>query len=276
MSVAIVQGSAGGLGLALTTHLLRHTSLKVYALTHGSASDLESKLSHLPAERVKVIGKVDVTEESSLQKAAEQVREETGANQVRLIACLAGILQPEKSLSAIDIDSALQSFKINSLGHLLTYKHFVPLLPSKKDFNEMTADFNQGKEDPAKGLISKEGSLCFSLSARVGSIADNEKGGWYSYRASKAALNQIIRCLDHELANKSSSALAIGYHPGTVLTSLSRPVVGHKAQPKPDEGVFTVEQAVEHMTGVMSRTSREGREGWGGRCWDWRGERVPY
>ena len=111
----------------------------------------------------------------------------------------------------------LNTFQINAIGHLLTYKHFVPLLPSKKAFNEIQRKWSDGTPDPAKGLISKDNSVCFSLSARVGSIEDNKKGGWYSYRSyvlpllahskrslkgqirSKAALNQFIRSLDHEV-----------------------------------------------------------------------------
>lgn len=91
----------------------------------------------------------------------------------------------------------------------MTYKHFVPLIPNKRESKAWAED------DLADGLVGRENSLCFSLSARVGSIGDNERGGWYSYRAyvalrkrwrtrlnyvrSKAALNQVIRTLDHEV-----------------------------------------------------------------------------
>ena len=95
MSTAIVQGASGGLGSALAAHLLKTTSLKVYALTSRSASDLQTKLSEGvegAKERLTVIGDVDVTQEDSLARAADQVRGETGEHDVRLIACLAGIV----------------------------------------------------------------------------------------------------------------------------------------------------------------------------------------
>lgn len=206
MSVAIVQGASGGQGLALTAHLLKHTSLKVYALTHGKGERLQDLGK---SDRLTVLPGVDIKEERDMEDAAKTVKEREGKAAVRLIACMAGIvcacctsadqqLTPEKSLGGIDYARALDQFQVNTLGHLLTYKHFVPLLPNKKEWRDVTSRWS---EDPAKGLIGANNSLCWSLSARVGSISDNEKGGWYSYRASKAALNQIIRSLDHEVCH---------------------------------------------------------------------------
>ncbi|ORY27466.1 hypothetical protein BCR39DRAFT_538151 [Naematelia encephala] len=277
MSVAILQGSSGGLGLAVTRHILQKTRLKVYALTHSSSSDkISDGLGSLVRDgRLEVLTGVDVLEESTLERAAKTVREAEGKGSVRLIACLAGILHPEKSLSSVSAQEALSTFQINTLGHLLTYKHLVPLLPTKRALAQLKEEWEANEGDPAKGLIGASNSLCFSLSARVGSIADNERGGWYSYRASKAALNQVIRTLDHELVNKSTSAVAVGYHPGTVLTSFTRPVIGDKpADPK--HGVFEVDDAVSHMTKLMSRVKRDGDQVFGGRCFDWRGERVEW
>lgn len=96
MSVAVIQGGSGGLGLALTRHVLAHTSLKVYALTHRSTTDLQDKiLQDAPgniAERLSVIGDVDVREERGLENAAKTIKEREGAKSVRLVACLAGIV----------------------------------------------------------------------------------------------------------------------------------------------------------------------------------------
>ena len=96
---------------------------------------------------------------------------------------LTGQLHPEKSLSAFDAKAALETFNVNTIGHLLTYKHFAPLVPTRKEFKDLSSGSEWEEKDPAKGLVSKDGSLFWSLSARVGSIADNEKGGWYSYRS---------------------------------------------------------------------------------------------
>jgi NAD(P)-dependent dehydrogenase (short-subunit alcohol dehydrogenase family) len=216
MSVAIIQGASGGQGLALTAHILKHTSLRVYALTHGKGDSIRSSTEK--SDRLTVIDGVDVREERALENAAKTVREREGKAAVRLIACLGGVvrhlcsrpvprrgrsltvqLTPEKSLGGINASDSLAQFQINAIGHLLTYKHFVPLLPSKKEWHDV-ASWKSADNDPARGLVSPSNSLCWSQSARVGSISDNEKGGWYSYRASKAALNQLIRTLDHEVS----------------------------------------------------------------------------
>jgi hypothetical protein len=107
-----------------------------------------------------------------------------------------GQLHPEKSLSAFDAAEALKTFNVNTIGHLLTYKHFTPLVPTRKEFKEISSKWAEGSQDPANGLVSPEGSLLWSLSARVGSIADNEKGGWYSYRSYVACSILIVALAD--------------------------------------------------------------------------------
>ncbi|WVO13256.1 hypothetical protein L204_100869 [Cryptococcus depauperatus] len=279
MSVAIIQGASGGLGVALTRHFLQHTNLKIYALTHQAASsqlvDVASpgtRPGRSINDRLTVVEKVDVREESGLERAAEMVKSREGNGVVRAIVCLAGVLHPEKSLSAINPKEALTSFQINALGQLLTYKHFVPLIPSKREFQKL----KEWHEDPARGLIGVNNSICCSLSARVGSIGDNKNGGWYSYRASKAAVNQIIRTLDYELINKQSSAIAYAYHPGTILTSFTYPIIGD-LPPDISKGRFTVDQAVRNMGVIMGKVKRGANDGgMGGKCWDWKGERIEW
>ncbi|WWC68730.1 uncharacterized protein I206_102664 [Kwoniella pini CBS 10737] len=285
MSVAVIQGASGSLGLALARHILQNTGLTVYALTHrpdSKVSDITDRIlegisDDAGKERLTVVDDVDIRNEKGLSKAAKLVEQREGADRIRLIACMAGVLHPEKSLSAIDLSKSIDQFQINTLGHLLTYKHFVPLIPNKRKFECLSTDWKdyQG-EDPAQGLISSDSSLCWSMSARVGSISDNNRGGWYSYRASKAATNQIIRTLDHELINKNSSAVAVGYHPGTVITSFTKPVIGNDAVADPSKGKFEIDQAIEKMVGVMGQIKRDESKKWEGKCWDWKGERVEW
>ena len=96
MSIAVIQGASGGLGLNLASHILRHTSLKVYALTHqGSTTDLERHLEQAAGnhqDRLTVLGGIDNTQEESLSKAANTLEEREGKASVRLIACLACIV----------------------------------------------------------------------------------------------------------------------------------------------------------------------------------------
>jgi len=123
---------------------------------------------------------------------------------IHLLICATGMLTtdgrpPEKSLRQIDPEIMLSQFRVNAVGPALVAKHFLPLL----DRNSRTA--------------------AVFLSARVGSIGDNFKGGWISYRASKAALNQIVRTASIELARTHPDAVVIAMHPGTVQTPLSAP-----------------------------------------------------
>jgi hypothetical protein len=78
----------------------------------------------------------------------------------------------------------MHTFQMNTLGHLMLYKHFVPSIPTAREFAKTREGWaSEGKTDPAEGLLTAESAVCLSLSARVGSIGDNGKGGWYSYRA---------------------------------------------------------------------------------------------
>ena len=122
---------------------------------------------------------------------------------VRLIVNATGVLEAadciaEKTLRQLDANTMARSFAINAIGPALLMKHFLPLLP------------RAGR------------SVFATLSARVGSIGDNRLGGWYSYRASKAALNQIVRTAAIELGRARPDALCVAIHPGTVATRLSQ------------------------------------------------------
>jgi NAD(P)-dependent dehydrogenase (short-subunit alcohol dehydrogenase family) len=105
------------------------------------------------------------------------------------------------------------------------------------------------------------------MSARVGSTSDNNLGGWYSYRASKAGVTSITKSLDLWLkARSGENAMAIAYHPGTVKTALSKEFWVNVKKEK----LFSPEYAVERMVGVVNRVGLDGR----GKCWDWRGVQV--
>lgn len=113
----------------------------------------------------------------------------------------------------------------------------------------------------------REGKAVFAaLSARVGSISDNRLGGWHAYRASKAALNQIIRTCSVELARKRPQALIVGLHPGTVETALSEPFRSNV----PDGKLFTPEHSAERLLAVINALDA----GASGRCFDFAGEEV--
>ena len=143
--------------------------------------------------------RLDLLDEASIAACAA-----AAGDGLRLVIDATGFLHddrfaPEKSLRAIDPAAMAQSFAVNATGPALLMKHFLPRL-------------------------AREGRAVFAtLSARVGSIADNHLGGWYSYRASKAALNQLVRTAAIELARTRKEAVCVALHPGTVETGLSGP-----------------------------------------------------
>jgi NAD(P)-dependent dehydrogenase (short-subunit alcohol dehydrogenase family) len=142
---------------------------------------------------------IDLLDEASIEAAATACGPD-----LRLVIDATGFLhdadfQPEKSLRQIDPAHLARSFAINATGPALLMKHFLPL------------------------LSRTERAVFATLSARVGSIADNRLGGWYAYRASKAALNQLVRTAAIELARTRPKAICVALHPGTVDTGLSGP-----------------------------------------------------
>jgi NAD(P)-dependent dehydrogenase (short-subunit alcohol dehydrogenase family) len=141
----------------------------------------------------------DLADEGAIAEAAARLSE----RRYRTIVVATGILhppgkRPEKSFAEIDPAAMAEVFAVNAIGPALIVKHFAPLLVDKA-----------------------QGCLAF-LSARVGSIGDNRLGGWMSYRASKAALNQIVRCAAIELARTKPLAAVLALHPGTIETAMTR------------------------------------------------------
>jgi NAD(P)-dependent dehydrogenase (short-subunit alcohol dehydrogenase family) len=151
------------------------------------------------------IDAIDITNEASIATAAARVADLLqAAAPLRLVIDATGFLhghgfEPEKSWRQLDAAHMAHSFAVNAIGPALLMKHFLPLLP------------RQGK------------AVFATLSAKVGSIGDNRLGGWYSYRAAKAALNQLVHTAAIELARSKPEAICVALHPGTVDTGLSSP-----------------------------------------------------
>lgn len=145
---------------------------------------------------------LNLVDEDSVRHCAQAVHDNDLP--LRLLIDATGYLhsethRPEKSWQQLDPAHMAHHFAINAIGPALLMKHFLPLL-------------------------AREGKSVFAtLSAKVGSIGDNQLGGWYSYRASKAALNQLVRTAAIELRRKHPDALCVALHPGMVSTALSAP-----------------------------------------------------
>lgn len=170
-----------------------------------------------------------------------------------------GILFPEKSPAQIKADDALLTFRTNTLGPMLMVKHFSPFLPKKSASIGQDADDIEGLPSVATTAV---------MSARVGSIGDNRLGGWYSYRASKAGVNQLVKTFDNHLRTASGeNAMAVALHPGTVKTGLSQDFWSSVKKEK----LFERDWVAERLFHVIKQVGVEGR----GKCWDWDGKEVP-
>ncbi len=209
---ALVIGSNGGIGNALKAALEQNPSCaNVVGLSRSVTADF------------------DLRDEKTIESAAWRLSKQLGC--FHLIVCATGILDvsgngPEKSLAALDAGSMATAFAVNSIGPALLFKHLSPLLPVS-------------------------GKCVFAvLSARIGSIGDNNLGGWYSYRASKAALNQIVKTASVEIARKRPEAVCLALHPGTIETKLTRKLA---------RGRFThdASDAAQNLLNVIDSTTPE-------------------
>ncbi|GAA5886779.1 hypothetical protein JCM6882_005886 [Rhodosporidiobolus microsporus] len=277
MSVAVIQGAGGALGSHFARALLQRTKLSIVATSRDPSAAKRAILDassaggegEIDEGRLKVI-EMDVKEEETVRRAAEEVRKEFGEKSLRFLLNASGVLHADKSVAEVDAAKMLESFQLNTFGHLLTFKHFYPLLPQKNDIK--SAPPASKEEDPASGVIHPGLGVLASLTARIGSIGDNEKGGWYAYRASKAAANQTIATLQRELSLRSTPSIAVALHPGTVVgTNLSKPWTNPSdAGKKP--GVHHPPEAVDQLLKVVSGL----KEGDGGRFLDYAGKEIEW
>ena len=232
--LALVIGAGGGLGAAL-----------VQALTAPGPQGID---------RVLALGRttqpaIDYSDEASLRNAAAWVAAQCEAEgaELRLLIVASGFLhgvagQPERSWSHLDSDYLRQVFLVNTIGPALVMKHFLPLLP------------RQGR------------CVAAFVSAKVGSIGDNALGGWYGYRAAKAALNQLVKTAAIELARRNPQALCVAIHPGTIATALSQPFAKTGLSVRPPA------EAAADLLGALAGLS----PGHSGALVDYKGQTLPW
>ncbi len=236
LSVAVV-GASGGIGRAMCSLLNDDPQVQtVYAFSRREI-DATGKVQWFP---------MDIADESSIKFAMDAI----GDVRFDIVLVLTGILhsgdqlQPERRLDEISADSMMRNFAINTAGPALVAKHLLPRL--------------------AKGRKT----VFAALSARVGSISDNRLGGWVSYRASKAALNQVLRTLSIEHARRWPDSAVVALHPGTVDTPLSKPFTGNT----PDDKLFTPERSAGYLLDVIDGLTNDDTGGF----FAWDGSRIEY
>lgn len=234
---AQVFGAGGGIGGAL-----------VQALAADPRCDIvfAAARSEIPGGSKIVPQRFSLEDEDSIARVVAEAAADGPLDLVIVATGLlhAGELQPEKSWRAIDARAMERAFRVNAIGPALIARHALEHLPRDR-----------------KAVFA-------ALSARVGSIADNRLGGWHSYRASKAALNMLVRSFAMELARRNPHAACVALHPGTVSTGLSRPFTASTAAGK----LFSPEHSAAYLLSVINGLTA----GDSGRLIAWNGSPIPY
>ncbi|MGY6551978.1 MAG: SDR family NAD(P)-dependent oxidoreductase [Erythrobacter sp.] len=234
--VAAVFGASGGIGKALCEGLAARGTRMIYAGSRsGDGLDIAACRPF----------SFDLTDESSIAAAAEMMRDDPP----QWVIVASGVLTladgtgPERTYKRLDGAAMAEVLALNTIGPALIAKHVLPLMP-------------------------RDAAIRFAaLSARVGSISDNKLGGWHSYRASKAALNMLIRNFALEMARTHAHSVVVGLHPGTVDSDLSKPFQSGL----PDGQLTKPEDAADNLLKVLADLSPEQS----GRVFDFNGAEVP-
>ena len=233
----LIFGATGAIGRALSEAVGQQKKAGMLVTTSRSARSFASDDQHFSC---------DIADEASIAAVATAVTEmapfDLVINATGLLHDEAAGVHPEKAMRQVSADAMARVFGVNAIGPALIMKYFLPLMARDK-----------------KAVMAH-------LSARVGSISDNRLGGWYSYRAAKAAQNMLVRTAAIEFARRAPSAVIVGLHPGTVDSNLSAPFQGGT----PREKLFTPAQAAAHLLNVIENLSPADSGG----CFAWDGARL--
>ncbi len=236
----LICGASRGIGLSLCAALLaRDDVAQVWAVARQASTSKElATLAEQYGQRIKRID-CDARNEQSLEALVSETL--AGCDHLHLVISTLGILhqdgaKAEKGLAQLTLASLQASFATNTFAPILLLKHLLPLL-------------------------RKQPSTFAALSARVGSIGDNRLGGWYSYRASKAALNQLLHTASIELKRLNPASTVLAIHPGTTDTELSQPFQANVPEGQLFEPAFSADRIIE-VVGAHGPADS-------GTFWDW-------
>ncbi|NCP13129.1 MAG: SDR family NAD(P)-dependent oxidoreductase [Sphingomonadales bacterium] len=233
---AAVFGASGGIGAALCAALAAGGTEIIYAGSRKGDGPIGAAFRPFA---------FDLTDEATIAAACATMKADPPAWVILAtgVLTLADGTGPERSYKRIDPGTMAEVFALNTIGPALIAKHIL-------------------------GIIPRGAPLTFAaLSARVGSISDNRLGGWHSYRASKAALNMLLRNFALEMARTHPESVIVGLHPGTVDSALSEPFQSGLA----DGQLTAPHDAANNLLRVMAALTPEQS----GRVFDFRGEEVP-
>ena len=234
-TIAII-GSSGAIGSALTKQLsVLHPAATIHAFARN-----QSEKSSLNIIR----HSIDYENETSIEDAASRASQDAPLDRVIVATGMLhdGELMPEKSLRDLSAQKFQRLFEVNTILPALIAKHFLPVL-------------NRNNR-----------SIFAALSARVGSISDNQLGVWYAYRASKAALNMIVMNAAIEIGRRNKQSIIVGLHPGTTNSGLSKPFQANV----PDGKLFKPEFAATKLLEVLGNLTPDHS----GKCFAWDGKEI--
>lgn len=248
-TTALVVGAGRGIGLGFANHLLGYDQFQTIYATYRDAERASGLLELAQREPDRLFClQVDPLQDEDVASCAKQVKQTSGGGINLIVNCVGilqeGALRPEKSVSQIKPETFNRYFEVNTLPTGLLAKHFLPLFR---------------KSGPA---------VLASISAKIGSIGDNRLGGWYGYRASKAALNMLIKTIAIEYKRKSPETIAIALHPGTTNTDLSKPFQANV----PPEKLFSVDRTVTQLLAVIDQVGPDNS----GEFFNWDGNQLPW
>lgn len=244
----LIIGASRGIGFGFVKILLeRDKNVNIYA-TYRQQRTAEELLSLQQKYPVSLhLLELDITQEEEIANLCQHLKKEI--SELHLVINCVGILhkgdlKPEKSLRHINTENLLAYFQVNSIGSVLLAKHLLPLF-----------------RHPHPSIFA-------SISAKVGSIGDNYLGGWYGYRASKAALNMFIKTISIEYKRTCPNVIVVSLHPGTTDTKLSQPFQKNV----PPEKLFSVERTVNQLLNVIGNLT----ENDSGQFFSWDGSHLPW
>ncbi len=254
MPHSLVLGASQGIGFGFVKRfLLEGHSVHATYRDRLSAAPLLELAAQDPNLRVYAL---DITEESHIESVlgtiAQDLRQTVPDGQSAelsyVINCIGilhqGDLQPEKSLRQVNAENLLTYFQVNSIASILLAKHLTPLIKNSSR------------------------TVFATLSAKVGSITDNQLGGWYGYRASKTALNMFMRTIALEYRRTCKGTIVAVLHPGTADTRLSQPFQRNVSPEK----LFSIDRTVDQLVNVMNGLTLNDS----GEFFSWDGTRLPW
>ena len=243
---ALIVGASQGIGLGFVQQLLGDDRIARIFATYRNPETAGGLFALQPHPKLLCLP-LEATQEMAVAEVASKIQAEAPGLDL-VINCVgvlhSGNLQPEKSLRQIDADKLLHYFQVNSIPAVLLAKHLQTLLKQR------------------------DHSVFATISAKIGSIEDNRLGGWYGYRASKAALNMFLKTISIEYSRKVPQAIVVALHPGTTNTRLSEPFQRNV----PSEKLFSVDRTVHQLLVIINGLTEEDN----GAFFSWDGSPLPW